>query len=121
MPENTTPENDLTAELRRLGENLRTALRTAWESEERHEVQSEIERGLHQAAGALREAAGDLRESPAGQRLRSEVQGLEARIRTGELQAKTREEILKALRMLNAELEKLGSLGGRPPDSGTSV
>jgi hypothetical protein len=121
MPEDTTPENDLTAEFRRLGENLRGALRAAWESEERHAVQSEIERGLHQAAGAVREAAEDLRASPAGRRLRSEMEGLEARIRSGELQAKTRDEILKALRMLNAELEKLASPGDRPPDSGTSV
>ena len=118
MPDNPNPENDLTAEFQRLGENLRSALRAAWESEERLQLQHEIERGLHQAATSLREAADDVRESPAGHRLRTDLEDLEARIRSGELRAKTREEILKAVRMLNTELEKIFSPGGRPPDAG---
>ena len=39
MPDNPNPENDLTAEFQRLGENLRSALRAAWESEERSDQQ----------------------------------------------------------------------------------
>jgi hypothetical protein len=118
MSDQPTPESDLAAEFRRLGENLRDALHAAWESEERREVQSEIERGLHQAANALHEAAEDLRASPAGQRLRGDLKDLESRIHSGELRAKARDEILKAVRMLNAELERIRSHGGAPPDAG---
>jgi hypothetical protein len=117
MTDPLPPENDLAAEFRRLGENLRDALQSAWESEERLRLQDEIERGLRQAAASLREAADDVRASPVGQRLHSDLEDLESRLRSGELRAKARDEILKAVRMLNAELEKIR----RPPDAGPNA
>jgi len=117
MTDPLPPENELAAEFRRLGENLRSALQSAWESEERLRLEDEIERGLRQAAESLREAADDVRTSPVGQRLHGDLEDLEARLRSGELRAKARGEILKAVRMLNAELEKIR----RPPDAGQNA
>jgi hypothetical protein len=54
MTDPLPPENDLAAEFRRLGENLRSALQSAWESEERLRLQDEIERGLRHGDEAFR-------------------------------------------------------------------
>ena len=44
--ETKTPSDNISEQLNELGKNLREALQTAWESEERRKLQKEIEDGL---------------------------------------------------------------------------
>ena len=96
------PENELADELRNLGQNLKGILQAAWESEERRKLQKEIQAGLAE----LQKTVADLAASPSGQRLKAEVQDLGERARSGQVEAQLRNDLLAALRTINAELEK---------------
>lgn len=121
--ENTTQNepsgSEIADELNALGLHLKEMLRTAWESPERKKVQQEIEVGLSELGETINSAANEFNESPAGQTLRADVEDIKERIRSGDVETKIREEILKALRMVNAELEKATHTGAEPSSEDT--
>lgn len=107
MTQPQSNEENLTAEFRKLGQNLVDTLRTAWNRPERQKLQSELESGLKELEETLRRETAHLVESPTGQRIKEEVEDLRERIRSGQVEAKARQELLKALQTVNAELQKL--------------
>jgi signal recognition particle GTPase len=117
MMGDTNPNEDIGEQLKELGKNLREALRTAWESEERRKIQQEIEAGLINLRDSLNEAASDFSKSDRGQALKEEVRDFNERLKSGEVSAKVRTEITEALRKVNDELQKASR---KPPSSGTS-
>jgi signal recognition particle GTPase len=96
---------ELLEELRSLGENLRTLLRSAWESEERKKLQQEIEIGLGDLHTSLSQAVQEFSDSPTGQTLKSDLDDLNERLRTGEVENKIRTEVISALRAANEGLK----------------
>jgi S-methylmethionine-dependent homocysteine/selenocysteine methylase len=118
MDEQYSPEGDLAGEFRQLAEHLKQALHTAWESEERRQLQNDIHQGLKEVGQALNEAATEFRASPTGQNLESELNDLGERIRSGEVETKARQELLKAVQLVNQELAKFtASMEKSPPPS----
>jgi len=113
--ENRSPKEDIGDQLNELGKNLRDALRTAWESEERRKLQQEIEVGLANLRDSLSQAANDFSNSPTGQNLKEDVKDLHERWRTGEVGSKVRSEIAEALRTVNLELQKATQKSPPPP------
>jgi hypothetical protein len=111
-----TPESDLSAELRALGHNLKTAAKTAWESEESRRLQQEIKTGLAALEAGLREASGELSSSETRQRVRSEVHEMGERFRGGQVETQLRSNLLAALRTVNAELKKASESTSEPTD-----
>jgi hypothetical protein len=109
MSDQTENEGNLSEEFRVLGENLLKTLRSVWESPEFRKLQQEMEEGLAQLGTTLKEETSSFKESPAGQQLRSDFEDLRQRVRSGELEAKAREELLNTLRMVNAELDRAAS------------
>ena len=109
MTDNPKPENNLSDEFRALGENLIKALQSVWESPERKNLQQEIESGLNELASTLQKEARTFRDSPAGQQLKADFEDLSQRVRSGETEDRAREELLKALNLINKELEKVAS------------
>ena len=105
---------DVAAEFSTLGKNLMTLLQSAWESEERKNLQREIEAGLAELGKTLNQAVSEFKESPAGNRLREEAEGLRARVRSGEVETQIRDDLLAVLRKINVELEK--ATGPRTPE-----
>jgi hypothetical protein len=105
-PGEDQPLNELADELRALGQNLQAALKSAWESEERKKLKSEIETGLNDLTRTLSQAAKEFNESPTGQTLKADVEDFQQRLRAGELEQKVRGELLGALRSVNNELQK---------------
>lgn len=101
--------NELRQAFEELGAHLQALLKTAWESEERRKIQSEITHGLRQLEGALRETASEVSQGETGQRIKQEIEDIGERVRSGEFEAKARSELLKAVTGLNAELEKIRS------------
>jgi hypothetical protein len=101
------PQDSISEEFRRLGENLIGALRSAWDSPERKRLHEEVSDGLDELAKTIRMEVDAFDESPTGQRLRSDVEDLRQRIRTGEMETKLRQEMLNALRLVNDELHKV--------------
>lgn len=106
MNDDPKPETDIADEFRALGENLVKTLRAAWESPERKKLEQEIEAGLTELASTLKVEAATFKDSEAGQRLRSDFDDLRQRVHSGEAAEKARDELIKALRLVNAELEK---------------
>ena len=113
--ENKTPGDDIGEQLNELGKNLRDALRTAWESDERRKLQQDIEVGLTNLRDSLNEAAMDFSNSQAGQNLKEDVKDLHERWQTGEVGSKVRSEIAEALRTVNQELQKTSQKSQPPP------
>ena len=105
-PGEEQPLNELADELRALGHNLQAALQSAWESQERKKLQTEIESGLNDLTRTLSQAAKDFGESPTGQTLKADVEDFQQRVRTGDVEQKVRSELLGALRSVNTELQK---------------
>lgn len=115
-------QSDVTSEFRQLGKNLKEILEAAWESEERRKLQREIESGLSELERSLNQTIEELKESPTGKRIKEEAEDLRGRIRSGELEAQLREDLLSILRRVNTELEKaaerthISSAGGDEPE-----
>lgn len=113
--ENKSPNEDIGEQLNELGKNLRDALHTAWESDERRKLQQEIEVGLTNLRDSLNQAAKEFSSSPTGQNLKEDVIDLHERWQTGEVGAKVRSEIAEALRTVNKELQKASQKNQPPP------
>ncbi len=111
--ENKTPNDNISQELNDLGNNLRDALRSAWESEERRKLQKDIEEGLANLGASLSQAAKDFSNSKTGQDLKEDVQDMRDRWRSGEMGTKVHSEVMDALRKINNELQK--TLNQKPP------
>jgi hypothetical protein len=106
MDEKTQPEVDLTGEFRQLGKNLKQALQAAWESEERKQLQQEIEDGMQQLVNSLEEFVAEFSESEHGARLRTEIEDFSKRAQSGELGDKIRADVAAVLRKANEGLEE---------------
>jgi hypothetical protein len=118
MTEGTPPENDLADELRALGDNLKTILQTAWESEEAKKLRQEIEMGLTDLGKAANDAVNEFNASETGERFKADMQDFKTRVESGEVETKARSEIHKVLRTLNTELEKAASQWVSPESAG---
>ncbi len=105
-PGGKSTSEDLAAEFRALGKNLKDLLRSAWQSPERARLQKEIENGLAEVTASLSQAFSEFEESPSGQRLKEEIQGLQTRLQSGELEKDLREQLLSILRKVNEEIAK---------------
>jgi len=116
MSDNPQPESETIAdELRQLGQNLKEALRSAWESQERQKLQQEIQDGLSELGDTLSQAAQDFSSSRTGQALKEDLTDFQERWRTGDVENKVRNEIMGALKTVNQELKK-ATHPQSPPD-----
>jgi hypothetical protein len=104
--EEQTPE-DLASEFQNLGDNLKQIFIGAWESEQRKNLQEEIEEGLAGLGNSLKQTANEIQESETSQRVRSEAEDLRDRVRSGEVETKIRSDLQSVLHNLNKELEKV--------------
>ncbi len=109
-------EGEVADELRELGRNLKNAARAAWESEEGRRLQRELSAGFAALEAGLREAASEFSASPAGQRAQSEVHDFSERVRSGQVEAQLRSDLVSALRVVNAELKKATRPAGDSTD-----
>ncbi len=114
--ESKSTSSEISDQLNELGRNLRDALHSAWESEERRKLQKEIEDGLDSLGKSLSQAAKDFSNSPRGQALKEDVNDMRERWRTGEMSSKAHSEIVEALRKINNELQKTVKQNPPPPD-----
>ncbi len=106
MNQSQKPEENLADEFHNLGKNIVEALSSAWERPERKQLQQEIVAGLSDLANTLKREVDSFQASPTGQQVKSELEELRERVRSGEAEESLRAELLKALRLINTELEK---------------
>ena len=115
-PNDKAPSTDnISDQLNELGKNLRNILQSAWQSEERKKLQSEIEEGLNSMKASLNQAAQGFSNTPAGKTITEDVKDFQERWRSGEVSSKARSEISEALRKVNDELQKSTKKNAPPP------
>jgi len=117
-PNENKPSGDtISDQLNELGKNLLDALTTAWQSQERRQLQKEIEDGIANLGATLSQAAKEFTSSPTGQTLKDDVKDLQERWRSGEVGSKMHAEVLDALHRVNEELQKTTRNNPPPPPS----
>lgn len=102
-----TISGNLASEFQELGNNLKNIFVSAWESEQRKNIQQELEDGFSELGESLKQTAEEIHDSEAGQRVKAEAEDLRDRVRTGEVETKIREDILSVLHKVNSELGKI--------------
>lgn len=111
-------QSDLADQFRELGENLKNIFQSAWESEEALKLKDELKDGFTELGTTATQAFDDFKAGEAGQNLKSEAEEFKTRVQSGELEAKARQEISKALEIINTELQKaIASFTPSEPDS----
>lgn len=100
---------DLASQFRELGENLKSVLKAAWESDEAQQFKNELKEGLTELGNAASQAIEDFKVSEAGNKIRAEAEDFKSRIESGEVESKARDELSKVLDSINSELKKTHS------------
>jgi hypothetical protein len=118
MTESPEP-NELKDEFKKLGENLVGNLKALWEHPESQEIRSEIKGGLHQLGDTITKLANDFSESPTGKQFQEDARDFGEKVRSGEVEAKVRDELLHALNTINAELVKVRASWNESADQET--
>lgn len=119
-PSEDKGQENLAVEFHNLGENLKKIFIEAWESEERKNLQVEIEAGLADLGNSLRQTAKEIQESESGQKVKAEAEDLRDRLHSGEVADKIQHDLLAVLQKVNAELEKAfpSDTSSSKPDAG---
>ncbi len=107
MTEEHKTNNEIKDAFRDFGKNLKNAVDTAWDSEERTHVQDQIESGLSDLGSALETFVKDISDSEAGVKLKDGVEDFGERLRSGEVEQKAKADLIKALEYLNTQLDNL--------------
>ncbi len=120
-----TPEpTDVVDELRNLGRQVGETIRTAWQSEERQNFESDMRQGIQSFADEIDKVIREVREGEAGRKVREEASELRAKVEESDIPAKARGGLIQGLRWLSDELGKLADQFGpkeKEPQPGTVV
>lgn len=103
------PAGDVVESLRDLGRQFAETVRTAWNSQERHNIEAEVREGVKTFADEINKAIHEVREGPAGQKVREEAQEVKKSVESGDLGRKTKAGIVQGLQWLSEELNKLAN------------
>jgi hypothetical protein len=107
MDEQPPSQENVTFELKQLGQNLFTFLKTAWESQESKKIQQEIQAGVNELGQSLKTEFDSLSNSSAGQKIKSDFQEFQEKVSTGEIEAKFRSDLSNSLHTINQEIQKI--------------
>jgi hypothetical protein len=110
IPENERPKEesvDLAAEFAELGKKIRSTIETAWTSEERKKIQSEIRDGLDRFVKEVNEAFKSARVSETGKKVEAEVKRVADDIDSGKVAGEVRKGLVTGLRSLGTALDKM--------------
>jgi BMFP domain-containing protein YqiC len=107
MTEEQKPTNDILDELEALGQQLTTALKTLWESEESQKLRQDLRQGFVQLGQEIDEAVKTAQDSEAAKQFSEQVKGTMDKARQSDIASKVEEGLASGLRKMNAELSKI--------------
>ncbi|MDX1663115.1 MAG: hypothetical protein R3272_04930 [Candidatus Promineifilaceae bacterium] len=105
--EKTTPEADVSEALRDLGRQFAETIRSAWHSQERREMETEVREGIEHFAEEVNRVFREARESPAAKKVREEADDVRSKVERGEVSRKARMSLVDGLNWLSREMAKL--------------
>lgn len=107
MAEGTGEEKSVSGELSRLGRQVAEAIGTAWESEDRRRLQTEVTQGLENFGNEVSEALRKASESDAARQVREQTEDVITQIREGDVSEQVRKGLISGLAAINEGLGKL--------------
>lgn len=119
QPEQTTAgaggnpqlERNLSEELNRLGQSFVEVVRVAWNSEQRRQLEQDLTKGINSLAANLEEGLKKVGESQQAKELMARAEdvaeSVAEKVRTSEVSKEVGEGLIKGLRSLSLQLEKL--------------
>ena len=106
-PKEGKPGIDVAAEFQQLGQQLGETLQSAWESDERKRIETEVREGVRSFVAEIDKVLQGVRTSESTAKLREDAVGAKAKVDESELGQKAREGIVEGLRWLSVGLNEL--------------
>jgi uncharacterized coiled-coil DUF342 family protein len=118
MTEEKEPKSEVLNELESLGQQLATAVRSLWDSEDSRKLRQEIGEGFSELGRQLDQAVKSAQESEAAKEFREQVKETMDKAREADIAQKVEQGLVDGLRALNEELSKLVSPSeGKPAEA----
>ncbi len=100
---------DVVAEFKNLGRQFAETLQTAWNSEERVRLETEIREGMQSFVKEVDRVFQEAKDSPVVERVRTEAVDVKNKVETSDVGNKTRKGIVQGLQWMSEELGKLAT------------
>jgi hypothetical protein len=107
MSEEQKPTGDVWGELKLFGQQLGSAVKSLWDSDESRNLRKEISDGLAEAVREMDKAVKTVQESDAAKEFSQQVRGTVDKARESDIADKIEQGLVAGLRDLNTELSKL--------------
>jgi hypothetical protein len=107
MSEEQKPTSDVLDELKLFGQQLGSAVKSVWDSDESRNLRKEISDGLAEAVREMDKAVKTVQESDAAKEFSQQVRGTVDKARESDIADKIEQGLVAGLRDLNTELSKL--------------
>ena len=107
MSEEQKPTGDVLGELKLFGQQLGTAVKSLWDSDESRNLRKEISEGLGEAVREMDKAVKSVQESDAAKEFSEQVRGTVDKARESDVVGQIQQGLISGLRDLNAEIGKL--------------
>lgn len=101
-----THNDDIGDELNRLAESFGQAVRAAWNSEQRHQLETDLNRGLRSLVDNVESILKQFNESEQGQELKEQAGKVVEKVRTSQVTAELKEGVAKGLQTVAQELRE---------------
>jgi hypothetical protein len=98
---------DVAAEFQKLGYQLGETLQSAWESEERKRIETEVREGVHSFVAEIDKVLQGIKANEVTNKLKEDAVGAKFKVEESELGQKTRDGIVEGLRWLSVGLNEL--------------
>jgi hypothetical protein len=117
MTDEQKPTSDIVAELRLLGQQIGSAAKALWQSDESRSVRGEIREGLEEAGRQIETAVRSFQDSDTGRKLGTQVKETVEKARESDAADKVEQGIIATLREVNREFGKIiSSWTGQPSE-----
>jgi heparin binding hemagglutinin HbhA len=115
MTEEQKPSSEILDELEALGQQLVTAVKSLWESEDSRKLRQEIGEGFAELGRQIDTAVKSAQDSEAVQQFEEQVKVTVDKARESDIAGKLEQSLATGLRELNEQISKLvGSPEGQP-------
>lgn len=98
--------DDIGDELNRLAESFGQAVRAAWNSEQRYQLETDLNRGLRSLVDNVESILKQFNESEQGQELKEQAGKVVEKVRTSQVTAELKEGVAKGLQTVAQELRE---------------
>ena len=105
-PQPEQRKDEIVEELSQLAESFGRAVKAAWNSEQRHQLETDLNRGLRSLVDNVESILKQFNESEPGQELKEQAGKVVEKVRTSKVTAELKEGLTKGLQTVAAEMQE---------------